>query len=246
MTRETVAYHEAAHAVVAEALGRSVAVATIEPDEWSLGFVEHRLNVGVFDYEGASSLPEAIRLFATAMIIDMAVSNADNEPGEPDSEFRVALKAMRAFNSLDAHLADRKLTEGIYESSILILMAGQAAECALRQSGEPDWTGGSSSDKAAIDRAILDLASTDTARTSIGGTDLTPYGTQAYVEYLWCRAILMVANDWTAVEAVAAELLKLETLDGDRVREVIARVQPEPPPLSDEMRSALDSLGLAG
>ncbi len=163
--------------------------------------------------------------------------------GEPESEAMAALNVLSSFAADEGRVAviDRKMTEAVYETAILIAMAGQAAEAGMRGGMVPDWEGGSADDRAAIDNAIVDLARHDTVRVG-PEPEFTPYGTKAYFDSLWFRASLMVRSEWAAVKAVATELLAHETLDGNRVREVIAATQPEPPPLSPLVLDQLERL----
>ena len=232
MDRKRTAYHEAGHAVIAVELGLPVHKATIAPAEQYLGFVQHGLADGQTDYEGASGLAEAVAAVAGSPVVEEALRHAEQAYDEETVLFyiepvRQALTAFEAVANSPAlyRAVESKLTELVYESRVMVAMAGEAAECVLGGRDVPDWTRGARGDREGISGALVDLGDRTSVAVYVGGARETPYSSAHYFDYLWARTLMQVRASWPVVEAVAAKLLERETLSGDELEAEIKRVQ---------------------
>lgn len=223
------AIHEAAHAVVATFLGYDVIKATIEPNEWVRGFVEHRLNSPV-DYEGASDLLEQASTLAFSPGIEAVAAQGIGEPWT-DAEVRGALAGLQSVfeNSHRTSALNHKLTEAIHEGLILTSMAGEAAVCVLDNRATANWDGGSSGDAVQIETFLERLNDLDdVARHDVDDkgvhSRVTLYDEPSYREYLWVRTTMYVRKHWKMIQAVADALERHRTLTGAQVGAIIKEI----------------------
>lgn len=224
------AYHEAGHAVLALELGHRLEKATIVPSEWALGFIEHGLAEDQTNYEGESGLMDAMEDIVGSMVIEQALNQAEQNFDAEEVRHWVQLPR-QAIRSIQAVLGSpplaravgAKLTELLYESIVMVAMAGQAAECVREGREEPDWTRGSSQDHEDILGTLADLIMLDPVAADVDGVRESPYSSEAYFEYVWVRTLMMVRQRWSLVEAVATELLTRQTLSGPEVQKVVSR-----------------------
>ena len=116
---------------------------------------------------------------------------------------------------------DRKAFELVYEALALQGLAIDAASLVL--DGRADSGRPALDDDDALFTIIATLVDRDPARLTADGVLESPYGTGAYVEYLWARALASVRALWQVIQAVAVELESQGSLTDGEVRRIIRR-----------------------
>lgn len=127
----------------------------------------------------------------------------------------------------------RDLDEAHHRSLIMVSMAGQAVECILDDREEPDWEGGSGSDRESqFDTQFRLLELLGDVETDVSSGERVPTGPLAensYLDALWERTLheLRRPERWRAVEKVKAALVKDITVEGGAVRGLVREAERE-------------------
>jgi hypothetical protein len=215
-TPESIAYHEAGHAVAAEVLGRRVLDVTIVPSGDSAGQCRIEEEAEALDLVADAALERYERLKCRED--DQEVTEAEVQAAWEEYEQADAALARVPRERLEAK-------RGMIEM-IMSLSAAFAEEKGMGHF--PEDHEGTYEDNSHLMDCAGDLCG---HREEM----------QRLIDRVGTLAKQLVEDHWTAIQGVQRALLKHGTLDGDRVRAILTETSPDGPRVSIPKRVELET-----